>query len=120
MYKGLVDRERRQYLGRWKGNVQEKTKWVVDAEPTQGCTHRDHVIVVDPHEIVGSENRREALGEHFVDPAVGRPLFPAVLGEVDSVMEDRPQNAIGKLEIVTAVIRPLEIDQRLEEVAVAL
>src|SRR6266446_8710688 len=35
-YKSLVHRERRQHLGCWEGDVQEKAKRVVDTQPTQG------------------------------------------------------------------------------------
>src|SRR5262249_45364488 len=116
----LVHRQCRQYLGSWEWDVQKEANWVVDTPPTQRRAERYHVIVVDPQNVVGLEGRVETLGEHLVDPAIGRPALPPVLCEIHAIVEDRPEDAIGKLEVITLVIGALQIDQHAGEPSFAM
>jgi len=98
----------------------EEANRVIDPLPTQRRAERYHVIIVHPENIVGREGRDETLGEDLVDPAIGRPSFPAVLREVHTVVEDRPQHGIGEFEIITLVIAALQIDKHAGEPSFAV
>ena len=115
-----MHRQCRQYLGRWEWDVQEEADWVVNTLPTQRRAERYQMIVVNPQDVVGLKGRGETLGEHLVDPTVGRPSLPTVLCKVHTIVEDRPEHAIGEFEIITLVVGALQIDQHAGEPSLAV
>src|SRR5208282_1925174 len=116
----LVHRQRREHLGRREGDMQEEPDWVVDTQPTQCRAERYHVIVVNPQNVVGLESRGETFGEHLVDPTVGRPSLSTVLCEVHTIVEYRPEHAIGEFEIITLVVGAFQIDEHAGEPSLAV
>src|SRR5262249_46540477 len=73
-----------------------------------------------PQNIVGLKRRSETLGEHLVDPAIGRPSLPPVLGKVHTVVEDRPEHAVSEFEVIALIIGALQIDNHTDQPSFAL
>ena len=51
--------------------MHEKADLGLHAEPAQLLSHRDHVVVVDPDQIVVAHIGKELLGEQPIDFAIG-------------------------------------------------
>jgi len=80
--------------------VEEKPDPVGMASPPQGVGDRDQVIVVDPDQIVIRDDFLEFGRKVIVDPEISAEVPPRKLGEVQPIMQDRPQHPIGETVIV--------------------
>ncbi len=101
----LLSRNREQQVGRRTGNVKEEADRIVEAPRPQLARQGDQVIVVDPDHVVGLEQLRQMVREERVDPQVAREVRSAELGEVDAVVEDRPEHTVGETGVVFLVVR---------------
>ncbi len=68
----------------------------------------EEMVVVDPDQIVRLQERRQRVGEFRVDPLIALHIGGPEIGEIQPVVEDRPQHAVGEAEIVFLVILPRE------------
>ncbi|MNZ96173.1 hypothetical protein D3C78_1153550 [compost metagenome] len=100
-----------QQVRRWHRDVQEEADAVVVAACAQRLGKRDQVVVVDPEDVVGFEERAEAFGEEFVDPLVAAEIGLVELGEIDPVVQDRPQHAVGEAVVVLLEILRAHVGQ---------
>ncbi len=100
-----------QQLTRRPGRVQEEADPVADAQAAQVPRHRDHVIVVNPDDVVRLDHRRQNLGEPSIHPLIALAVGPFVLGQIDAVMEQRPQGLVGVAVVVFVDVLRLQIDQ---------
>ena len=66
---GMVG-DRDQHIRRREWNMQEKSKAGVDAAVAQLRAQRDQVIVVNPHQVLRRDQRRQLIGDH----GVGAPV----------------------------------------------
>jgi hypothetical protein len=104
--------ERHQELRRGPWDVEEKADAVPAGATPQCVAQRDQVIVVNPDEIVPTDQRGEAVGKSFVDPLVpdrGRAL---VFGQVEPVVKQRPERGIGVAVVVFGDILRGQVDGR--------
>ena len=60
-----------------------------------------------PDHVVGLDERRQRVGEQRVDPQISGELDRGEFGQIDPIVQDRPQHAVGE-----AVVIILEIDVR--------
>ena len=100
----LVMRQRREDLGRREGDVEEEADRVGHLPLAQIGGERDELVVVHPDRVVGVEERRDLLGEAPVDGEIGRFRAGAQIGEVEPVVEERPEAAVGEAEIIAVVL----------------
>ncbi len=91
--------------------VEEESHAVVDTALAQLRAERDHVIVLHPHGVVGLDQRLHGVGEPLVGAAVSVGEIALELGEVDPVVEQRPQRAVGVAVVVFLDVLLLEIDR---------
>lgn len=98
----------------------EKSDRVADAQSPQRLGDKDKVIIVNPDDVVGLQQGSETGCEQFVHAPVGRPGLAVEFGQVDAVMEERPERAIGEGEIKALIVRALKIDQHAGDPAVML
>jgi hypothetical protein len=49
------------------------------------------MIIVDPDQIVGLDQRRHGLGELGVDPLIAASEASIIFGQVDPIVEQRPE-----------------------------
>ena len=112
MHQRAVDRQGGQDFGGGKRDMQEKTDPVAAAPPAQRVGQREQVIVVDPDHVVGRQRLAQAIGQDLVDPAVGGPGLAVEFGQLDPIVEQRPEHAVGKSIVIPVIIRWIEIDQQ--------
>src|SRR3546814_17000574 len=92
--------QRNQQTRRRPGKVEEEPHPVGQSLLAQQPAERDHVVIVYPDEIIGINMRRDDPREGFVDALVPALEGALELGQVEAVMEQRPQGAVG----ITVVI----------------
>ena len=100
----VVTGDRRQDQGRRQRDVQEETDPVGAAQRAQFSGERDQVIVVHPQNVVFLQQRQQLASEQLVDAPVARDVAGVEVGEVEPVMEDRPEHAVGVARVVGVVI----------------
>jgi hypothetical protein len=84
--------------------VQEESDPVGMAAPPQGIRDRDQVIVVDPDKIVILDDFLQFGRKVIVDPEISAEVSPRKLGEVQPIMQDRPQHPVGEPIIVFLIV----------------
>jgi len=62
------------------------------------------MVVVDPDGVVGAGELRQEAGEAAVDVLVGSEVAVGEVGEVDAVVEDRPEGAVGVAEVIALML----------------
>ncbi len=102
---------------RRKRDVQEEADAVAHAKLAAGFGEGDQVVVVDPDDVVGPEQRHELLGQHGVDPPVAVVFLAAVAGQVDAVVKDRPQRGVGEAAVILVVVTLVQRQRDIGDVA---
>ncbi len=122
----VVAERLKQVVVRWDGgedfrrrkrDMQEEADAVADAQLTAGFGEGNQVVVVDPDDVVGLEQRLELLGQHGVDPPVAVVLLTAVAGQVDAVVKDRPERGVGEAAIVLVIVAFVQRQRDIGDVA---
>jgi hypothetical protein len=90
-------------LGRRKGDVQEEAHPVPDPQPAQLGAERDHVVVVDPDDVVLGQQPRQRARHPLVDGPVAIELGRVEDGEVEAIVKDRPERPVGIAEIIAVI-----------------
>ena len=100
-------------------NVQEKADLRLDPKLAELLGHRDQVVVVDPDEVVVAHIGKELLREQPVDLTIG--VVPVAIegGEIQAVMKQRPERAIGEAAVIEIEILLVEIEGDVGDVAAA-
>jgi hypothetical protein len=89
-------RKDRCHLRRWKRHVQEEPNAILVTALPQFMSKWDEVIVVNPDEIIGLNEPRQLAGKMRIDPEVSGEIAAREFREVESVVENGPQDSIGK------------------------
>ena len=100
----LVLGERGEDLGRRERDVQEEAHAALPARGAHLLAHQEEVVVVHPDGVVGAGELGEEAGEAAVDRLVGGEVGLVEMREVDPVVEDRPERAVGVAEVVALVL----------------
>src|SRR4029077_6216768 len=84
------------------------------AARTQFASQQHEVIIVYPDDVIFSEQRAQAVGEHAVDADIAAGVSTRVLLQIDPVMKDRPQHAVGETVVIflNVVLRQINEDIR--------
>ena len=98
--------------------MQEKTDPVGVASPPQCVRDRDQVIVVDPDEIVTLDDFLKLGRKVIVDPEIPAEVPERKLGEVEPIVQYRPQHPIGETVIVFLIIMLSQIGDDVFDVLV--
>jgi len=70
------------------------------------------VIVLHPDVIFGFDQRQDRIGKPFIRAAIPPGKATFVFGQVDAVMEQRPEGAVGKAVVVFLDVLVFQIDCR--------
>src|ERR1700688_1882026 len=84
--------------------MDEEADFVLVAAITQRLGKRDEMIVMHPHHVVGLEKLLQIAGEKFIHPIITAEIAAREFGEIEPVMQYRPQHAIGKAVVEFLVI----------------
>src|SRR5215813_907219 len=96
--------QRRQDLGWRKRNMQEKSDPAGAPSPPQGVRDGNQVIVMDPDEIVVLNNFFELCRKMIIDPKISTEIPQRKLGEVQPIMQNRPQHTISEAIVIFLVV----------------
>ena len=88
---------------RHEGRVQEEADAVAHAERAQRLAEGDQVIVVHPDQVVGPQQRLQRLGEAAVDRDVAVVVLAMEVQQAEPEMQQRPQRAVGEVQVERAV-----------------
>ena len=100
----VVVGQHRHHFRRRERDVEKKSQRIgVTALPQLGG-HGDQVIIVDPNNVVRSQNFRKLVGEVAVHAKIAGEVAPREFGQIDVIVQNRPENAIGETIVVFLVI----------------
>src|SRR3546814_7301865 len=89
--------------------------WSSDVCSSDLARQRNQVIVVDPDEVVFSQQRRQSFREAPVDGPVGLSIAMPELDQVGPIVKDRPQAAVGVAEIAVLMLPRSQIERHRSE-----
>ncbi len=92
--------------------MQEEADGVLHARGAQHLAEQEEVVVLHPDDVVGPQERHQAGGEALVDAAVA--LFEAAVevGQVEAVVQRRPQGAVGEACVELVIVHLRDVDRR--------
>ena len=101
---GRATRKNPKYLGRRKGNMQEKPNLGMRQSATKHGGHETELIVVHPNQIARLILCCHGIGKTLVDRSVAVPIRPPIvqLDSIQKVVKQRPKYPIGKPFVVMA------------------
>ncbi len=110
----------REEAARRPRNVEEEADPVGTAAVAQRLAEREHVIILDPQHVVGLDQRQHRIGEAIVHPLVAAGETALIFGQIDAIVEERPQCAVGVAVIIFLDVLLLQVDRRGGDAVVAL
>ena len=105
----LVMRHGGEHLGRREGDVKEEADRPGGLALAQRRRKRDQMIVMDPYAVLRLDQPAQLVRDPVIGREVGVLLRLVDLNEIKAVVEERPQAAVGKAEIVELVLLWREI-----------
>ena len=107
-----VMRQGLQNVGRRTRRMKEKSDGVAMAARPQLASQQHQVIIVHPDDVILPEQRAQTVGEHAVDPDIAAGVGAGVFLQIDPVVKDRPQDAIGEAVVIflNVVLRQINED----------
>src|SRR3954452_5377866 len=68
------------------------------------------MIIIDPDEIGRAQERRQLLRKPAIDVEIGGAFAPVVVGQMQPIVKQRPQGAIGIAVVIAGVVLWGEIE----------
>ena len=65
---------------------------------------RNQVIVVNPDQVVGLEDLRQLGREMLVHPEITCEVAPIELGQIDAIVQHRPQHPVGEAIVIFLIV----------------
>ena len=65
---------------------------------------------MDPEDVVGLQQRHQLARKQLVHPAVPGNKTRVKVGQVQPVMEDRPQHAVAVAQVITVMVFAAQVD----------
>ena len=93
-------RQRLKDVGRRAGRVEEKPDRIAVAARPQLASEQHQMIIVHPDDVVVPEQRAQTIGEHAIDPHIAAGVGAGIFLQVDAVVKDRPQHAVGEAVVI--------------------
>ena len=100
--------------------MQEESDALAAAERAQFVGERYEVVVVHPDHVVGAQQRGQLAREQAVDTLVAGKEAGREVGQVEPIVQGRPQRLVGIASVVAIVVGLREVDGRQLRVARAL
>ena len=102
--------EYREHLGRRKGRVQEKADLASPAAASQLVGERQHVEVLDPHQVAFAKQRHERLGVHAVDLQVRAVGFTSDDDLGREAVQQRPEGPVAEVVVEEVRFAAVQVD----------
>ena len=88
---------------------------VAVAARAQLASEQHQMIVVHPDDVVLVEQRAQAVGEHAIDAHVAAGVRARVFLQVDPVVKDGPQHAVGEAVVIFLDVVCRQIDENVSD-----
>src|ERR1035441_5097213 len=98
--------------------MDKEADFVFVAELAQHLGQRNQMIVVHPHHVVRAQQLLQIAGEEFIDPQIAAKIAAGEFGEIEPVMQDRPQHTVGKTVVEFLVVVLAQTDGHVRNVVV--
>src|SRR5690606_32218780 len=85
-------------------NVQKEAHALLAAHGAQLGGQRNQVIVVHPDDVVGPEQIGKLVRKHLIHASVATDVASIKIGQIESVVEHRPEHAVAVPEVVAVVV----------------
>ncbi len=108
-----MTRQRQKDVGRRTWNVKKEADLVFMSTRAQLLRQRHQVIIVHPNDIVRLEDARYVIGEDPVDALIAAEIAVRIFGEIDAIVQDRPEDPIGKAVVIFLIVGVREVDHRI-------
>ena len=101
-----------QNVGRRARRVQEKADPVAMAARTQFAREKHQVIIVHPDDVVLVDQRAQVIRKQAVDAHVAARVSARIFLQVDAVVENGPEHAVGETVAIflDVVVRQFDLD----------
>ena len=109
---GVAPRQLEIDVQRREGNVEEKGKRCVHAQPPQISGDKDQLIVMNPDEVARLNLPGDRARVFFVDAGITVPIGGIEVAERLQVVEQRPQHLVGKSVVEARLILGAQRDRR--------
>ncbi len=80
--------------------MQEEADPLFAAQPAQERSERDQMVVVNPDDVVGPQERCKLGGKRLVDPPIAVEIGGPEIHEIEAIVEKRPKHAVCVTQIV--------------------
>jgi hypothetical protein len=94
-----------------QGVCRKKPDPVAMTAGPQFARKQHQMIVVHPNDVILVHQRAEAIGEQTVDSHVAAGVGARIFLQVDPVMEDRPEHAVGEPIVIFLDVVGRQVDQ---------
>src|SRR5208282_6808316 len=102
--------QRAQNVQRSTRNVQKETDRIEMSASAQFLSQRHQVVIVDPKDIVLSDEGAELVGELPIDTHIARMVGTRVFLQIDSIMQDGPKDPVRQPFVIFLKIIFRQID----------
>ncbi len=92
--------------------VEEKAQTVFKTTITQALAQRHQMVVMHQDQVFRLDQRRHRFGKTGVHPRIAAGKIARDLGQVEPVMEQRPQGAVGETVVIFIYILGFQVDRR--------
>ena len=103
-------RQRQQDVRRRARDMEKEADQVAVAERPQLLSKRQKMVIMHPDCVIRANILRQRLGKARVHPQVTPEIDRGKLREIDAVMEDRPQNAVGEAVVIFPKVARRQIE----------
>ena len=104
--------DRPENLRCWKRNVKKKSSAPPTARILQMPGQKEEMVVLDPDNVRLACLGLNGFGKSAIDRFISREIVAVEDGEVESVVHDRPENAVGVAEIEALIFGFRHINER--------
>ena len=107
--------QRLQNVGRGEWNMQKEPDLVLAAPGPQFATQRHEVVIVNPNDVVFAHERAQLVGKQPVHTQIPCRVGARIFLQIDAVVQNWPQHAIGQTVVILLKILGRKIHQRIRD-----
>src|SRR3546814_5048194 len=98
--------------GRRPGDVEEQADPVLQPVRAEPLAQRQEMIILHPDQIFRLDQRDQAVRELLVDALIAHPELILIFGQVDAIVKQRPQRAVGIAVVIFLDVMGFQVDRR--------
>src|SRR6202030_2548018 len=95
--------------------MHKKADPVDAAEFAQDSRHGNEMIVVHPNDVIRAQHLVKLPSELLVHPEIGCGVAFRKIGEIETIMTNRPQRLVGEAMVILLDVAPRKVGHRIGE-----